>query len=153
MNPNDARIANAFTTGLKGIVPDNTPIDGQGGGNQYDVVVQLEAGGTLGSGQAPYTVTLIAFSDDVGVAEPNLTPPVVNETFDGDRTGLDATRLWKKSNNDFFREIRQTITVPACTAGPVEAHHHRQPPGHRRGLETALVLQPPHVPLDISAAY
>jgi hypothetical protein len=116
MNANDARIADAFTTGPNGVVPDNTPVDGLAGGDKYDVVVQLEAGGVLGSSQSPYTVTLIAFNDDVGAAEPNLTPAEVKESFDGDPTAANAG-LWKQSNNDFFREIRLPITVPAGTTG------------------------------------
>jgi hypothetical protein len=116
MNAHDARIADAFTTGPNGIVPDNTPVDGLAGGNRYDVVVQLEAGGVLGSSQGPYTVTLTAFNDDVGAAEPALTPAAVNETFDGDPTAANGG-LWKQSNRDFFREIRLPITVPAGTKG------------------------------------
>jgi hypothetical protein len=38
-------------------------------------------------------------------------------------------------------------------AGAVEADHHRQPPRNRRGFESALLLQPPYVQLNVDAPH
>ena len=42
--------------------------------------------------------------------------------------------------------VRQDLVDDADS---VEADHDRQPPPHRRRLEPAGLLQPPHVPLDV----
>jgi hypothetical protein len=48
------------------------------------------------------------------------------------------------------RRVRQDLVDDAH---PVEADHHRQPAGHRRGPVAADVLQPAHVPFDVHTTH
>ncbi|WP_203719338.1 hypothetical protein [Asanoa siamensis] len=47
---------------------------------------------------------------------------------------------------------RQVFQEGVDDADPVEADHDRQPPGDRRGLVSAYLLQPAHISLDVDPA-
>jgi hypothetical protein len=61
MNPNDARLVRIYTRKQGGVVSDETPIGGTvGNAAQFEVVVEGEAGNTLGGSGQPYQLRISA---------------------------------------------------------------------------------------------
>ena len=71
MNPNEARLVRIYTRQLNGVVADETPIgDTAGIAAQFEVVVEAEAGATLGGSLQPYQLRISAI-DLTDVTNPN----------------------------------------------------------------------------------
>ena len=98
MNSNAARIARIYTAQRGALSEDNSPNGGPGGrANDFDLIVQLEAGAVLGDSGASYTLNFTAINDNTAAPEAGLVPAgnPFNEQFKDPE--------WKPSGTDFVR--------------------------------------------------
>jgi hypothetical protein len=118
MNANDARISRVFTAQAGSVVEDNSPNAGPPKVNQYELVVQLEAGEVIGQSGGNYRVNVTAINDNTAAPEAGLVPAgnPFNEQFDGEDPNNTATN-WQRNGSDYARTIRATINIPAGLTG------------------------------------
>jgi hypothetical protein len=118
MNANDARISRVFTAQTGSVVEDNSPNSGPPKVNQYDLVLQLEAGEVIGQSLGNYRVNVTAINDNTAAPEPGLVPAgnPFNEQFDGQDPN-DPNTNWQRNGSDYARTIRATINIPANLTG------------------------------------
>jgi len=126
MNASDARIARLFTSSVGGVVEDNSPNAGPPRSNQFDLILQLEAGNVIGQSGGNYRLTFTAINDNTAAPQAGLIPAgnPFNEQFDGEDPNNPAT-AWQKSGNDYVRTgagqpagiLRFNIPIPANTTG------------------------------------
>jgi hypothetical protein len=120
MNGNDARIIRLFTAQAGSLVEDNTPNANSPISNQFDLILQAEAGSILGNSGANYTLTLYAINDDTVVPEVNLNP-----TGNPFKEQWNLADGWKRTGNDFVKTgagesdgvMRYEITIPPDLTG------------------------------------
>jgi hypothetical protein len=75
MNGDDARIARVYTTPPGGVTEDTSPNAGPPRTTTFDLILQLEAGHTVGSSGGAYDLFITAINDDTGGAVAGLAPP------------------------------------------------------------------------------
>jgi hypothetical protein len=120
MNANDARIVRLFTAQVEGTVEDDTPNAKARVPDQFDLILQAEAGAILGDSGANYTLTFAAINDDMMVRQVSLNPP--GNPFAEEWT---AASGWIRSGNDFVKTgpgeadgiMRYRIEIPAGLTG------------------------------------
>jgi hypothetical protein len=103
------RLSQLFVATLDSRVQDDAPnVSGGGVVNEFDLLLKADGGGILGASGGTYKLNIMAFDEIAGVAEPGLSP------FPGPHAeALNAAHNWVSSGNDFFKEERYTIAIPA----------------------------------------
>ena len=120
MHANDARIARLYTAQVDGTVEDPTPNANSPVADQFDLILQAEAGAVLGDSGANYTLTFAAINDDMVTRQVSLIPP--GNPF---REEWSPAFGWVRSGKDFVKTgpgeadgiMRYRIAVPAGLTG------------------------------------
>jgi len=124
MNSNDAKIADLYTTGTGGLVEDDAPNAGPPSTAAFDLILQAEAGGTIGNSGATYTLSITAVNENTGGAVPGLNPTGApfaeswNSTFGWGASASDFVKTQDPTANTGTKGIvRYAIAIPAGTTG------------------------------------
>jgi hypothetical protein len=120
MNASDARIVRLFTVQVEGTVEDNTPNARARVPDQFDLILQAEAGAVLGDSGANYTLAFSAINDDMVTRQVSLNP--AGNPF---KEEWSATYGWVRSGNDFVKTgqgeadgiMRYRIAIPPGLSG------------------------------------
>jgi hypothetical protein len=124
MNSNDAKIADLYTTATGGLVEDDAPNAGPPRAAGFDLILQAEAGSTIGNSGATYTLSITAVDENSGGAVPGLNP-----TGTPFAEAFNPASGWGASAGDFIKTqdptagagtagiVRYAITIPAGVTG------------------------------------
>jgi hypothetical protein len=120
MNASDARIVRLFTAQVDGTVEDNTPNANAQVPDQFDLILQAEAGAVLGDSGANYTMTFAAINDDMVTRQVSLIPP--GNPFQEEWSSAFG---WVRSGKDFVKTspgeadgiMRYRIAIPSGLTG------------------------------------
>jgi hypothetical protein len=120
MNANDARIVRLFSAQVDGTVEDDTPNAKARLPDQFDLILQAEAGAVLGDSGANYILTFAAINDDMVTRQVSLNPP--GNPF---KEEWNAAHGWVRSGNDYVKTgqgeadgiMRYRIAIPPGLTG------------------------------------
>ena len=120
MNANDARIVRVFTTQVDGTFEDAAPNANSPAPDQFDLILQAEAGILLGNSGANYTLTFSAVNDDTVSRQVALNPP--GNPF---KEEWNLAYGWVRSSNEFVKTgdseargvMRYRIDIPQGLSG------------------------------------
>jgi hypothetical protein len=110
MNANDARLSELFAATDGSKVQDDSPNEAGGvAGNVFDLLLRAEAGEVIGGSGATYKLNITAFDETAGVAVAGLNPFAAPKAEQ-----FNAANNWVKTADDFFKEEKYDITIPAA---------------------------------------
>jgi hypothetical protein len=108
-NANDADLQDLFVATDGSKVPDPSPNEAGGNaGNTFDLFLRAAAGEVIGNSGATYKLNITAFDVTAGVPVPGLNPFAAPNA-----EAFNAANNWVKTGDDFFKEEKYDITIPA----------------------------------------